>query len=90
MGPLICTSLQHCSRVQQTWVGTDMEDVEENILTGNKQWFDSVWTFFCNISILKKIVFCRFMCLFDFIFVPAIWKQFSEEFLLFCVLGQAV
>lgn len=70
MGPLICTSLQRCSPVQQTRVGTDVEDVEENILTGDKQWLDSVWTFFCNISILKKIVLCRSMCLFDFYFCP--------------------
>lgn len=74
MGPLICTSFQRHSQAQQTWVGTDVEDVEENILTGDKQWFDNVWTFFCNISILKEIVLCMSMCLFEFIFVPDIWK----------------
>lgn len=68
MGPLICTSFQQCSQVQQTWVGTDLEDVEENILTGDKQWLDGVWTFFCNISILKEIVLCRSVSLFEFIF----------------------
>lgn len=74
MGPLICTSFQQPSQAQQTWVGTDVEDVEENILTGDKQWLDNVWTFFCNISILKEIVLCRSMCLFEFIFVSDIWK----------------
>lgn len=74
MGPLICTSFQRCGQAQQTWVGTDAEDVEENILTGDKQWLGNVWTFFCNISILKEIVLGRFTCLFQFIFVPGIWK----------------
>lgn len=74
MGPLICTSFQQRSRAQQTWVGTDVEDVEGNILTGDKQWHDGVWTFFCNISILKEIVLCRSLCLFEFIFALDIWK----------------
>lgn len=56
MGPLICTSFQRGGQMQQTWVGTDAEDVQENILTGDKQWLDNVWTFFRNISILKRIV----------------------------------
>lgn len=74
MGPLICTSFQQRSQAQQTWVETDVEDVGENILTGDKQWLDNVWTFFCNISILKEIVFFRFLGLFEFIFVADIWK----------------
>ena len=68
MGPLICTSFQQRGHARQTWVGTDVEDVGENILTGDKQWHDGVWTFFCNISILKEIVLCRSLCLFEFIF----------------------
>lgn len=70
MGPLICISIQRYSPLQQTRVGTDVEDVEENILTGDKQWLDSVWAFFCSISILKKIMLCRSLCLFDFYFCP--------------------
>lgn len=34
--------------------------------------FDNVWTFFffffsCSVSMLKEIVLCRFVCLFEFI-----------------------
>lgn len=51
--------------MQQTWVGTDVKDVEKNILTGDKQWLDNVWTFFShNISVLKMIVLFRSTCLF--------------------------
>lgn len=46
MDSLICTSFQHSCHTQQTWVGTDVEDVEENILTGDKQWLGRVWIFF--------------------------------------------
>lgn len=45
-----------------------MEEVGQNILTGDKQWLDNVWKSFCNISILKEIVFCRSACLFEFFF----------------------
>lgn len=62
MGPLICTSFQRGSQAQQIWVGTDVEEVGQNILTGDKQWLDNVWKSFCNISILKEIVS---VCLFE-------------------------
>ncbi len=90
MGPLICTSFQRCSQAQQTWVGTDVEDVEQNILTGDKQWLDNVWTFFCNISILKEIVFCMSLSLFEFILVLNIWERFHKKFKLFEVLRATV
>lgn len=70
MGSLICTSFQRGSQAQPIWVGTDVEEVEQNILTGDKQRLDNVWTSFCNISILKEIVFCRSMCLFEAFFFP--------------------
>lgn len=74
MGPLICTSFQQHSQARHTWVGTDVEDVERNILTGDKHCLDNVWTFYCNISILKEIVF---------IFVVDIWKWLKVDFLYF-------
>lgn len=73
MGPLICTSFQWGSQARHIWVGTDMGETEQNILTGDKQWLDSVWTSFCNISVLKESVFCSSMWLNDF-FVWNIWE----------------
>lgn len=50
MGPLICTSCQHGGQLQETWSGTDVEKVEENILTGDKQRFENVCPFFSPAS----------------------------------------
>lgn len=88
MDSLICTSFQHSCHTQQTWVGTDVEDVEENILTGDKQWLGRVWIFFLNISVFKEIALGRSVCLFELFSVLDIWKRFKKRFLFFVVSNQ--
>lgn len=51
---------------QHVWVGTDVEEAEQNIMTGDKQQPVNVWTSFCNVSILNENLFIwgGFFCFF--------------------------
>lgn len=68
---------------QRVWVGTDVDEAEQNIMTGDKQQPVNVWTSFCHISILKESVFIWgvFPCfLFFFFFRGTSGSDRMEDF----------
>lgn len=52
-------------QTQQTWVGTDVEKVEENILTCDKQWLDNVWTFSAAFQFWRRLGFAGLLVCFS-------------------------
>lgn len=63
-------------QTQQTWVGTDVEKVEENILTCDKQWLDNVWTFSAAFQFWRRLGFAGLhVCLSLFLF----WTSGSDS-----------
>lgn len=64
------------AQTQQTWVGTDVEKVEENILTCDKQWLDNVWTFSAAFQFWRRLGFAGLhVCLSLFLF----WTSGSDS-----------